>query len=602
MSRGLISETLLNHIKERLDIVDLVSGHVTLSRTGQNFKARCPFHDERTPSFTVSPTKQLFHCFGCGASGDAVTFFMKVSGLSFPDAIRELGRRAGVEIPDARNAEESREGQERRRLEDVNEAARDHFTNVLKETVSGRPGRDYLATRGIEPQTAERFHLGYAATEWERLVRALTAKGFTPAELVQAGLASPRSSASGHATAAGHYDQFRGRVMFPIRDLRRRVIGFGGRIIGEGEPKYLNSRDTPLFKKGHALYALDLAYESASRCDQLIIVEGYFDVIALHQAGIPNVVATLGTALTQEHVRVLRRYVNRVVLLFDPDAAGVRAALRTLDLFVDTGLSVSVVSLPEGDDPDTYVRSHGPDAFHALQEAAPSLWDFAIEQSLRQANLGRLEDTIRCADAVLAIINKISHPIERGERLRMVAERLNLKEWQLKQRSEVINAPGAGKNKAGARSSMAASPKPDNPVERELVHLLLQGHLSSADTGRLQADTFAVPVHRVIVEVALRHRGADGRILLRPTLDELVHDPAAGALVAELSLLDRMDDDVRASVRGCFETLERKRREAELGEVIRQLKQASQAGRTEEVDLLNARVNALRIEKAAGRT
>ncbi|GKS57367.1 DNA primase [Nitrospira sp.] len=602
MSRGLISETLLNQIKERLEIVDLVSGHVTLSRTGQNFKARCPFHDERTPSFTVSPAKQLFHCFGCGVSGDAVTFFMKVSGLTFPDAIRELGRRVGVEVPDTRDAEGSREGQERRRLEDVNEAAREHFTNVLKETVSGKPARDYLATRGIEPQTAERFHLGYAVTEWERLVRALSAKGFTPAEMTRAGLAAPRNSGAGHATTAGHYDQFRGRVMFPIRDLRRRVIGFGGRIIGEGEPKYLNSRDTPLFKKGHALYALDLAYESASRLDQLIIVEGYFDVIALHQAGIFNVVATLGTALTQEHIRVIRRYVNRVALLFDPDAAGVRAALRTLDLFVDTGLSVSVVSLPAGDDPDTFVRNRGPEAFRALQEEAPSLWDFALEQSLRQANMERLEDKIRCADAVLTIINKMSHPIERGERLRMVGERLHLKESHLKQRSEVLKTPGTGKNKVGVRPSVAASIKPENPVERELIHLLLQGHLTTADADRLRADAFAVPIHRVIVEVALRHRGTDGRIMLGPTLDELVHDPAAGALVTELSLLDRMDEDVRASVRGCFETLERRWREAELADVIRQLKQASQAGRTEEVHVLNARVNALRIEKAAGRT
>ncbi len=601
MSRGLISETILNQIKERLDIVDLVSGHVTLARTGQNLKARCPFHDERTPSFTVSPSKQLFHCFGCGASGDAVTFFMRVSGLSFPEAIRELGRRVGVEVPDARSPEEDREAQLRRRLEEVNEAARTYFMETLQDELSGKSAREYLRNRGIESPAAAQFQIGYAVPDWERLVRALTAKGYTATELVQAGLAAPRNQVPGGASASGHYDQFRGRVMFPIRDLRRRVVGFGGRVIGEGEPKYLNSRDTPLFKKGHTLYALDLAYESASRLDQLIIVEGYFDVIALHQAGIQNVVATLGTALTPEHIRTARRYVNQMVLLFDPDAAGVRAALRTLDLFVDSGLAVTVMSLPEGEDPDTFVRTRGAEAFRALQREAPSLWDFAMEQSLRTADSGRLEDKVRCADAVLQIVNKISHPIERDERLRKVAERLGIKESRLKERSEILKSARAGKATSEVGRTAAMATKAGNPEERELVHLLLQGHLTDADAARLREDAFTVPAHRRIVEAALRHRGADGRILLRPILDELVQDPVAGTLAAELSLLERFDDDVRASVQGCFETLERRRREATLAELVKQLKEASRAGRVDEVHLLNARVNALRIEKAAGR-
>lgn len=600
MSRGLISETILNQIKERLDIVDLVSGHVTLSRTGQNFKARCPFHEERTPSFTVSASKQLFHCFGCGASGDAVTFYMKVSGLTFPEAVRELGRRVGIEIPDVRGPEGDRDAQVRRRLEQLNEAARAFFIETLQEGGLGRAGRDYLATRGIEAHTAEQFHLGYAPPDWDRLVRLLLSKGFTGPELVQAGLALPRSQGGARA-AAGWYTQFRDRVMFPIVDLRKRVIGFGGRIVGEGNPKYLNSQETPLFRKGHTLYALDAAYEAASRADQLVIVEGYFDVIALHQAGFRQVVATLGTALTPEHIRVIRRYVNQVVLVFDPDAAGVRAALRTLDLFVDSGLGVSVMSLPQGDDPDTFVRARGAAAFHELLGRAPSLWDFALEQSLLAAGSGRIEDKVRCADAVVQIIQKIQHPIERDERLRKVAERLGISEVRLKERLQAAKTPRTAKPDAIAGRSMSVVRKNGNTEERELVHLLLQGHLTAIDVAQLRAEAFTVSVYRTIVETALRHRAGDGRILLRPTLDELVEHPEAGQVATELSLLDRHDDDVRASVRGCFESLSRRRREAMLAELVMKLKEASHAGRTDEVHLLNAKVNELRMEKASGR-
>lgn len=599
MSRGLISETILIQIKERLDIADLVSGHVTLTRAGQNLKARCPFHDERTPSFTVSPSKQLFHCFGCGASGDAVAFYMKVSGLTFPEAVRELGRRVGVDVPETKGPGGDGDTQLRQRMELVNEAARDYFRNMLQEATVGQAGRAYLEQRGIEPRMIEEFHLGFAAADWERLSRALSKQGFTAAELAQAGLSVPRQ-ATGSGTGEGHFDQFRSRVMFPITDLRRRVVGFGGRIVGPGDPKYLNSRDTPLFKKGQTLYALDLAHDTASRLDQIVVVEGYFDVIALHQAGIRNVVATLGTALTAEHVRVLRRYVNRVVLLFDPDAAGVRAALRSLDLFVDSGLAVSVMSLPEGEDPDTFVRAAGPQAFAELQQRAPSLWDFALEQSLQAADSGRLEDKVRCADAVLQLVQKIQHPIERDERIRRVADRLGISEARLKERLASLNkagAPVAGVN----RRAVTPPTKPANVEERELVHLLLQGHLNATDASRLRAEHFTVPQYRRVVEVGLRHRGMDGRILVRPTLDELMGDEALAPLATELSVLERHDEDLRASVQGCFSMIERRRREAALAELVVQLKVASQAGRNEEVHKLNARVNALRLEKAGGR-
>lgn len=646
VSRGLIAEAVLNQIKERLDIVDVISGHLTLIRAGNNFKARCPFHNERSPSFTVSPSKQLFHCFGCGASGDALTFYMKVSGLVFPEAVRELGRRVGIDVPESGGPEADREAQLRRRLEQVNDAAQGFFRDCLQDPGVGRIGREYLAMRGIEQPTIERFGIGLAPNDWERLVRAVKARGFTDAELVHAGLAIQRvqrpaaesetRQAVGTRTASGVYANFRNRVMFPISDLRRRVVAFGGRALGDETPKYLNSKETPLFHKGRTLYALDAAHEAAGRADQVIIVEGYFDAVALHQAGIGNVVATLGTALTDEHVRLLRRYVKQVVLLFDPDAAGVRAALKSLELFVDTGLRVTVMSVPEGDDPDTFVRAQGAVAFRELLDRSPSLWDFALEQSLAPAASGRVEDKVRCADAVLQIIQKIQHPLERAERLRRVAERLGMKESLLNERlrsnqTAQASAPASPRGAASSAAAQAARQRNttapagrpaarstagrrvDSPYEREMVHLVLQGLLTAAEAAELSPSLFSTAVYRTIIETALQHRGSDGRILMRPTLEALLGnagdestessasdaaDQEVAAVVTELSVLERQDDDVRASVRGCLASLTRRRRELQLADCVRELKIASQAGRLDEVAVLNARVNELRMEKA----
>jgi DNA primase len=516
--------------------------------------------------------------------------------------MRELGRRVGVQVPETWASETDQDAQRRRRLESVNQAAASHFQRTLSEPGIGKPARDYLESRGIGQTIAEQFGLGYAVPDWERLVRSLMKDGFSEAEICEAGLAVPRSiGIRAQGAGAGCYDQFRGRVIFPITDLRRRVVGFGGRVVGPGEPKYLNSRDTPLFKKGQTLYALDAAYEAAGRQQSLIIVEGYFDVIALHQAGIRTTVATLGTSLTPEHVRTVRRYANRVVLLFDPDAAGVRAALRTLNLFVDTGLTVNVVSLPDGHDPDTFVRAHGAEGFARLLEQAPSLWDFSLDQSLRQAVSGRLEEKVRAADAVVEIIQKISHPVEKAERLRQAAERLGINEQRLVERYASFQKAG---KPTRVLSSGTAAPVPKtniNPEERELIHLLLQGQCLSKDLAGLRPDSFTDPAARCIVEAALRHRGADGRLLLRPLLDEVLADESARALATELSVMERHDEDAQASIRGCLEKLDRGRHERLLCELVTQLKAASQAGRTDEVRALNERVNELRLQKAAYR-
>ncbi len=596
MGRGLISDDIINQIRDRIDIADIVGHHVSLTRAGQNLKGLCPFHQEKSPSFTVSPSRQIFHCFGCGAGGNVFSFLTRITGASFPEVVRDLGRKVGIEVQESAgfNPQAAQFG----RIEQVNQAASSWFHKNLQDAKAGEPARNYLAERGIEPATITRFAIGVASGEWEGLIKALTHQGFTAGDLAAAGLTVAREQAGKGGT--GFYDRFRARVMFPIVDLRKRVVGFGGRTLGDGTPKYLNSPDTPLFKKGQTLFAFDQAREAITRTKTVIVVEGYFDAIALHQAGIAHTVATLGTALTAEHIQAIRRFATNVVLLFDPDAAGVRAALRGLDLFVNSGLGVKVVTLPDGDDPDTYVRKAGAEAFARLEAAAPSLLDYALEHSVKAAEAGSLEGRIRSVDEILRILQKSEHPIEREERLRVVAERLDINQQRLIERYPALVAE---QRKTAAPSSSAAPPKPAPvfkgvPEERDLVFLLLQGKLSPADIRRLNPDLFSIPACQRLAECALAHLGPDGRVEVRAFLDAAMEDPECGPLASEFSLRDDHFDDLSGHIKGCLDQLDRKRSEATMRELISRLKGAEREGRWEEVQSINLQVNELQMRKA----
>lgn len=594
MASNLIPEDVIAQVRERADIVEIVSGYVALTRTGQNLKGLCPFHSEKTPSFTVSPSRQIFHCFGCGAGGNVLTFLMKLEGTSFPDTVRELGKRVGIAVPTITTQGGPGEPQLRERLEGLHQKAAAWFERNLWDERVGRHALDYVLDRGITEETIRAFGLGYAVPAWDGLLRILLKEGYSVQEIAAAGLSIAKEQSGRRLhDVDGYYDRFRSRIMFPITDLRRRVIAFGGRIFGEGEPKYLNSPETALFSKGRNLYGLDRAREVASREGRLVIVEGYFDAIALHQAGIRNVAATLGTALTPEHITTIRRFARKVVLLFDPDPAGVRAALRTLDLFVDSGMGVTVVTLPSGDDPDTFVRKHGADAFARLQEQAPSLLDFAVEQSLAQAASGSMDDRVRSVDEILRILQKTTNRIEQEECMRRVAERLGISQPRLIERY-----PELMKKRETKPDRRPPAPHPINrkrsAEEWDLVYLLLHGKLSPSHVEALSLEAFTDASCRRLVEMARRHLDPSGRLLIRPLLDEALADLECSGVATELSVADRHFDDVAAHIDGCLAALHRKRRERALEELIVKLRAAEQAGRQEEARLLNAEVNALR--------
>jgi DNA primase len=601
VERGLIPEDVINRIRDRADIVEIVGAHLSLSKAGQHYKGLCPFHSEKTPSFTVSPSRQMFHCFGCGEGGNVFTFLMKIEGASFPTIVRNLGEKLGIRVEDKPASPAAKERAElAERLVVLNRAAAEFFHQALLTDPAAEPARTYLRERGITAETIERFGIGYAPQGWDSLLKALTKAGkadktqWTVEDVAAAGLVVPREQGSKKpGDASGYYDRFRGRVILSIRDLQKRVIGFGGRVLDDSVPKYLNSPETPLFRKGRTLYGLEVARDGIARADQAVIVEGYFDAIAMHQAGLSNVVATLGTALTPEHIEVIRRFTRRVVLLFDPDAAGVRAALRTLDLFLGSGLAVQVGSLPAGEDPDTFVRSRGAEAFTALMQKAPSLLDFTVQGSLTTDRQGSVEERVRCVEEVLALLQKLSNPVEKAAALRHVADHLGMDEKVLLERYRSLPR----KVSVGDETP---SIQPETPLPKDeevLVRLLLHEKLTPDMTVQLAADDFTDPRARRLMALMLEGRNADGGIAVGELITRAQEDSLCGGVVRALSLSELPYDDAAAAFRESLKALKLRRIVEEIQEIKTAQAAAERAGHAETVRTLLVRQNALQQER-----
>lgn len=599
MDRGLIPEDVINRIRERADIVEVVGSHLSLSKAGQNFKGLCPFHSEKTPSFIVSPSRQMFHCFGCGEGGNVFTFLMKIDGLPFPAVVRALGEKVGIPVEEREASPSARQRAElRERLLGLNQAAAEVFQRTLLTDPAAEPARAYLRERGIKPATIERFGIGYALPGWDGALKALTKTGWKVEDLAAAGLIVAREQTGRSSRdVSGFYDRFRSRVMFPIRDLQKRVIGFGGRVLDKGEPKYLNSPETALFSKGRTLYGLDAAREGVSQSGYVVIVEGYFDAIALHQAGLTNAVATLGTALTTDHVDLIRRFTRRVVLLFDPDAAGVRAALRTMDLFLGSGLTVQVGSLPAGEDPDTFVRSRGAEAFTALVGQAPSLLDFTVSGSLAAGRHGGIEDRVRCVEEVLTLLQKLSNPVEKSAAIRHVADQLGLDEKMLLERYKSLPK----KTVSAGEASQINVENPRLPKDEEvLVRLLLHEKLTPERVAQLAADDFTDPRAKRLVSLArtaLEHGDEQSELGLARVFQEAGDDPVCGGIARALSFSELPYDDVGAAFRDSLKALKLRRLSNEIQDVKAAQAAAERAGQTETRRTLLMRLNALQQER-----
>ncbi len=597
--RGVPSETI-QQIRERIDIVELISSYVSLSKAGQNFKGLCPFHSEKSPSFSVNPVSQYFHCFGCQEGGDAFTFLMKQEKMDFVEALRELSQRAGIALPERRSPNPRTDsGLSRERYFHLYQLAASWYHQNLQEASEAQEARAYLDQRGIARESWKTFQIGYAPEGWNGLSHWMERQSVKIEELVRAGLVvrKEKDGAQGFST----YDRFRNRVLFPIADTRGQVLGFGGRVLQEeASPKYLNSPETDLFFKGRSLYGLDKARQSASTEGRFFLVEGYFDVIALYEHGITNAVAPLGTALTADHVQILRRFASSVMLVFDGDTAGVKAALRTLDLFVNSEMDVRVLLLPAGDDPDTYIRTHGVEAFQELAERASTLLNVVVTSVLDKAQKDSIPDRVKRADEILAILQKTKNPLEKDEYLKVVAERLGIRQDLLRKRLPTLRVrvdsvrPASNKPALPATVSLPVG----KPEERDVIILLLQGRLEASHIMELNEECFAVPIYRDILKHALLHRDDAGQLNLEGLRGSLHDHPAYEGVVAQLSVWDLYLEDTHAHIMGCLRILGNKRLQRRLDELIRQLKTAEQEGRNDEVDVLNLKIHEIRNQKA----
>ncbi|MDD2389258.1 MAG: DNA primase [Desulfobacterales bacterium] len=422
-----IPEDKTSEIKQASDIIEIISEVVILKKAGRNYVGLCPFHSEKTASFTVSPEKQIFYCFGCGVGGDVFSFVMKYQQLSFPEAQRFLAGRYGVEIPTQQVSPAQRKCMtEKEALINMNHQAMEFFQHCLKQSPSGKKAMAYLERRGITETTISHFHLGYAPEGWTHLVDVFMKKQIPVERIKTSGLAVPRKNQS------GFYDRFRDRIIFPIMDTGMKVIGFGGRALDDSLPKYLNSPETPLYNKSRSLYGLSQARHKCRQDNSVYITEGYFDQLTLYQHGFENTVATLGTALTMEHIRLLKGYAARMILVYDSDNAGIKAAMRSVSVFMNEQVEARILILPTGHDPDSFLVESGAEAFAEMASGAMTVIEFLIDSSIKRCGL-TVEGKIRIVSELSVPIASVMDSVAKSLYVKDLAERIGIDEavvWQ----------------------------------------------------------------------------------------------------------------------------------------------------------------------------
>jgi len=457
------SDGVLDEVRAAVNIVSLVSEYVALKKRGRNYVARCPFHNEKTPSFNVSEEKQIFMCFGCGLGGDVFKFLMQIEHLTFPEAVRFLADRRGIKLPEVTAAAPAPPGPNTDTLRKAMAEAAAIYHRALLESQEGKQALAYLGERGITRETVERFQLGYSPTSGDALIQLMKSRGYTLEVLEECGLAKRSEDGS------RFYDNFRGRIMFPITDVQGRPLAFGGRTMGDRPPKYLNSPETRLYNKSRNLFGLSFSKEAIKAQDQAILVEGYMDFIIPFQHGVENLVASLGTALTQQQVELLGRYTREVVVSYDPDSAGIAAAQRSLDLFLEGDFRVKILRLPAGQDPDVFVRTAGPEEYRKRAGESVPYLEFLLDAAIQNEGVLDAKKKVRVMNAVLPYLAKLPSAVERSDYVFQFARRLGIEDQQLL--AETRRA--AQQKKVRLDEARVSSAESMRFAEKRLLQLLL---------------------------------------------------------------------------------------------------------------------------------
>lgn len=502
----IIPDDKVNEVRERASIVEVVADYVSLRKSGANYQGLCPFHGEKTPSFNVNPARAIFHCFGCGVGGNAITFIMKIEGLSFPEAVKFLAKRVGVVIEERLPTPgEQRLKDEREALYRTNDLAADFYRSVLVKDQAGEAGRSYLERRGVAAETAEAYRLGFAPDKWDALTRHLEQKKVSLEAAETLGLIRRKEG-------GGYYDTFRNRLLFTIADVQGRPIGFGGRVLDDALPKYINSTESPIYRKSEVLFGVNLAKQAMREQGGAIVVEGYFDHLALFQAGVRHAVATCGTALTGEHLKLLQRYAGKVYTLFDSDSAGRKATCRAMELFIDGALPAFVIELPSGEDPDSFLKKEGSGLFAERMNKARPIFEWFIRHTVQETNDGTVEGKIRVVEELAPRLKKIANPVELDLYLKEIARVLGVNERALAR-------------KIGGAAVTTAEYVPKRPAKKSgtctedmLLALMgkypeVAGKVAEYGTARLFPAEF-LPIAEAIIAQTSEERGVDWGLIL----------------------------------------------------------------------------------------
>ena len=492
-----ISEEILEKIKSQNDIVDVISERVRLKKAGRNFTGLCPFHNEKTPSFSVSQEKQIFKCFGCGEAGNVISFVMKDKNLSFIEAVKYLAARANIPL-EFGNGPRSKSAQKKDLLYKVNvEAAKFFFSNLM----NNQKAKEYFLNRGIKEETIKKFGLGYANDSWNNLMFYLRRKGISDEVLEEAGLISVNKE------KGTKYDRFRNRVMFPVFDYQGKVIGFGGRVLDDSKPKYLNSPETPVFHKGTNLYGLNFATKNKLEQDYIIIVEGYMDLISLHQHGITNTVASLGTALTVNQARLLKRYVNKVIISYDADVAGQTATLRGLEILRNAGFDVKVLKVPQGKDPDEFVRNNGKEAFLRLVDNALPLIEYRIKKASEGIDVSNNDELVKYGERFAERLADLN-PVEKDVYIKKMSEETSIQEQAIYDLLSQVMAKDQKENnfmnKKGDYGTKLYVEPGYLKAERILIKLMIDDKYSDGLLELINVGDFVLNSHNKIYSLILQ--------------------------------------------------------------------------------------------------
>lgn len=573
---GRIPENILDDVLSRVNIVEIISSYLPLKRAGRNFKALCPFHHEKTASFMVSPYRQIYHCFGCGESGNAFKFLMRYERLDFKEAVETLAKKAGVVLPEV-TKQDYKNSSLVTELYRINELAAGFFEKNLNNPI-GMGAMDYLLKRQLKKESISLFKLGYVPNSWDALMNFLRMRNSNLSLIEKAGLILQKPG-------GGYYDRFRNRIIFSIFDVKSRVVGFGARVLDNTLPKYINSPETFIYTKGKNLYGLNLAKDSIRDLDFVVIVEGYLDLIIPYQQDLKNIVASLGTALTLEQVRLLKRFTHNVVMVYDGDAAGELATLRTLDIFIEEGMNVKVVSLPSGYDPDSYVREKGIQSLKDMIHKAQGLLDFKMRTLKTHYDIKNIEDKAKIAHCMLETINKFTNAVLKSEYIRKLANELNIKEDALLQEARKTKEEKLNYRDFNAQVQKKALNV--KPTEKLLIKLLLEEReLIERIRHKLEPSDFHDEKTSKLVSAMFDLLGQGKDIEPNLLMNHCNDDDISQILCECMFLPDVAEQNKEKIIKDCIERLKSEKLKSKRQELCDQIKSAQDLGDEEKLQTL----------------